>query len=82
MINEDDKRLTETLAAMRNDEVTTVVRSDALIKKVGLLLLDKHGTKQSNYVSQKMRELARLLQVLTKGKESTKTLEEYIKPQR
>ena len=57
-IGEDDNRLSMTLASMRNDEVTAVVKRDDVIKKVGLLLLGSHGTKQSHHVSQKMRACA------------------------
>jgi hypothetical protein len=37
--------LCEIIASMRNDEITIVARNDELIKKVGEMLVMKHGKK-------------------------------------
>jgi len=51
------------LLKMATDEVTILVRNDPLIIQFGERLYQKHGQKEHIYVfvSQKMREVARLL---------------------
>ena len=49
---------------MRNDAVTLVVKNDTLILTYGSFVLDKKGAKDKNYISEKMRNLARLVMQL------------------
>lgn len=73
--------LSKLFAAMKSDEVTLVARNDWLIKELGVLLIEKHGDKQNHFVSQKMRELARLLlQLRTTSASLDAQLSDFIKP--
>ncbi|XP_068746319.1 uncharacterized protein [Montipora capricornis] len=73
--------LSNLFAAMKSDEVTLVARNDWLIKELGVLLIEKHGDKQNHFVSQKMRELARLLlQLRTTSASLDAQLSDFIKP--
>ena len=56
--------LTKIVASMRSDDITIVARNDPLIMAVGTVLTDKHGLNGSGTISQKMRELSRLLSKL------------------
>lgn len=49
------------LPRMKSDNISLVARRDELILMYGAALLNKHGKNKANLVSQKMRELARLL---------------------
>ena len=49
---------------MKNDSISSVARHDQLILQFGGAILEKVGTTNANYVSQRMRQLARLLLVL------------------
>ncbi|XP_067032827.1 uncharacterized protein [Acropora muricata] len=73
--------LSKLFAAMKSDEVTLVARNNWLIKELGVLLIEKHGDKQNHFVSQKMRELARLLlQLRTTSASLDAQLSDFIKP--
>ena len=73
--------LPKLLAAMKSDEVTLVARNNWLIKELGVLLIEKPGDKQNHFVSQKMRELARLLlQLCTTSAGLEAQLFDFIKP--
>ena len=62
---EVDKELfSNVLAVMKNDSISSVARHDEIILKFGAAILEKVGKKNSNYVSQRMRQLARLLTIL------------------
>ena len=56
--------LSRTLASMKRDDITDIVKNDDLIIRFGTMLVDKLGSKNSQLISQKMRELARLVQQL------------------
>lgn len=62
--NDSSGILSKLLATMKSDEISAIARNDELIRAVGVMLLEKHGEKQNNLVSQKMRELARLVMQL------------------
>ena len=73
--------VSKLLATMKSDEISLVARNDWLIKEVGVLLLEKHGEKQNHYISQKMRELSRLLLELRQTQViPDATLSDFIKP--
>lgn len=79
--NDSSSILSKLLATMKIDEVSVIARNDELIRDVGVMLLEKHGEKQNNLVSQKMRELARLLMQLRETEfRPDAQLSEFIKP--
>ena len=47
---------------MKYDSISDIVKRDQLLKAFGLMLLEKNGLKNSQFVSQKMRELGRLVE--------------------
>ncbi|KXJ24145.1 hypothetical protein AC249_AIPGENE16669 [Exaiptasia diaphana] len=76
------RQLTEyVLSRMKDDDVSLLARKDPLIMKFGTCVLDKVGTSKSYYVSQRIRQLARLLKAL-KEKDESLVLEDYIDPTR
>ena len=54
------------ISVMRQDEVSFVAKRDDLIFKFGQARFEKDGTSKANYITQKMRSLARLLIELRK----------------
>ena len=73
--------VSKLLPTMKRDEISVIARNDELIRDVGVMLLEKHGEKQNNLVSQKMRELARLvMQLRETGFRPDAQLSEFIKP--
>ena len=62
---------------MKNDEISAIARKDALIVNFCNAIFEKVGTKNINYVSQRMCQLARLLQTLRKENEAT-TFDDFI----
>ena len=65
------------LSSMKNDEIAAIARKDALIINFGAAIFEKVGTKDINYVSQRMRQLARLLQTLREKNEAA-NFEDFI----
>ena len=64
---------------MKKDPIAAVASQNALILKFGAVILEKVGPKNANYVSQRTRQLARLLAVLRKrGQKNEAVLEEFI----
>lgn len=47
---------------MKYDSISDIVKRDQLIKAFGLMLLEKNGLKNSQFVFQKMRELRHLVE--------------------
>ena len=45
----------------RSDDINTIVRNDALLLSFGELLYDCHGEDRYNYITQRLREMGRLL---------------------
>ena len=79
--NDSSSILSKLLATMKIDDVSVIARNDKLIRDVGVMLLEKHGEKQNNLVSQKMRELAWLLMQLRETEfRPGAQLSEFIKP--
>ena len=75
--------LSKIFATMRSDNVSIVARNDWLIKQIGVLLVEKYGEKQNSLVSQKMRELGRLLLELRKTDSNPASpLSDFINPER
>ncbi|KAK2565527.1 hypothetical protein P5673_010614 [Acropora cervicornis] len=67
------------ISSMRNDTISSVARQDQLITNFGAAILEKVGIKNANFVSQRMRQLARLLQTLrVQSKRTDACLEEFI----
>ena len=61
---EVDKELfLNVLAVMKNDSISSLARHE-IILKFGAAILEKVGKKNSNYVSQRMCQIARLLTIL------------------
>ena len=76
-------RLSKMLATMKSDEVSIAARNDWLIKEIGVVLVEKYGEKQNSLISQKMRELSRLLLQLRETDASpNSSLSDFIKPGR
>lgn len=73
---------TKILNNMLNDKITAIVMGDPLILAFGERLLIKVGanTHQYNYVKQKLRELARLLQSLKSSNSVITSLQDCIDP--
>lgn len=62
-----------------NDEISHIARKDNLIVKFGEVNFEKVGQKNANYVSQRMRQLARLLKTLRgKSQNEGSRLQDYI----
>ena len=54
------------ISSMRVDEISMTAKTDELILTFGKSLFEKSGSGKANYISQKMRSLARLLMELRK----------------
>ena len=64
---------------MRNDSISSVACRDQLITKIEAAILEKVAIKNANYISQRMRQLALLLQMLRlQNKRNGATIEEFI----
>ncbi|XP_062581100.1 uncharacterized protein LOC134242919, partial [Saccostrea cucullata] len=72
------------LNRMSADEVSIAARNDTIIVKIGEKLYQKHGhlTHLYTHVSQKMRELGRLLISLREIDEDINSLDDAIQPQK
>lgn len=81
--SDNNSILSQVFSTMRSDEVSLIAKNDWLIKEVGLFLVEKHGEKQQHLISQKMRELARLLTELRAADFSPNAqLSDFIKPEK
>ena len=75
----DTQLYKNVISSMRNDSISYVAHRDQLITNFRAAILEKVGIKNANYVSQRMRQLARLLQTLRlQNKRNDATLEEFI----
>jgi hypothetical protein len=70
------------LGKMKDDDVKLKIEGDSLIKEFGDRLLEKHGSDPQNYyyISQKLRELGRLLLAMKVVDSSIVTLEDCMLP--
>jgi hypothetical protein len=68
---------------MNRGAIADIVRKDDLIKMLGAFLLEKEGERDRQLVSQKMRELGRLLQqlIVVENNEAVQ-LSDFIKPEK
>lgn len=82
MVSQSDGRIQNVLAAMKQDDITNTVRGDEAILTFGLSLYEKVGEEKITYVSQRMREVARLLQELRNVDKTGTKLEDFIKPEK
>lgn len=55
------------LDKFRNDEITSILKTDDVIIGVGVLLYEKHGNSQNDLIRQTMRQLSRLVTSLRKN---------------
>jgi len=77
--DEDKELYSSVLSAMKNDNISFVAKHDKVILQFGAAILEKVGRKNANYVSQRMRQLARLLMVLrARSHEEEAALQNYI----
>ena len=75
----DQQLYKNVISSMKNDDIASVARRDQLITDFGAAVFENVGIKNANYVSQRMRQLARLLQTLRiKAKNKNATLQDYI----
>ena len=67
------------LSGIKSDNISTVARHEHVILQFAVAILEKVGKKNANYVSQRMRQLARLLIVLwVRSHEKEATLQSFI----
>lgn len=71
------------LSTMVHDQISLVVKNDSLITAFGRSLLDKVGRQRSQYISQRLRQLGRLLITLRslKGEIEGPSLADFLKPE-
>ena len=68
---------------MKRGAIADIVKSDDLIKMLGAFLLEKEGESDRQLVSQKMRELGRLLQqLMVVENNEVVQLSDFIKPEK
>ncbi|XP_056007620.1 uncharacterized protein LOC125653612 [Ostrea edulis] len=74
----------KVLSRMSADEISIAARNDPIIVRVGEKLYQKHGhlTHLYTYVSQKMRELGRLLILLRETDKDINSLDDAIHPKK
>ena len=75
--------LQKVTEALKNDSISRIVKSDSTILAYGEKLCTKHGhdKDQHNYIRQKLREVARLVQELRKeSRDENKQLEDFVDP--
>ena len=72
--------IAHVLAIMQQDSVTEAAEGDEVILTLGATLLEKGGSVEATYVSQRMREVARLLLELRKLDNNEENLTYFIKP--
>ncbi len=68
------------LKIMQQDNITEIVRTDEVILTFGESILESVGLDKTTYVSQRMREVARLLSELRRREKSKEPLSSFIKP--
>jgi len=77
--NDIDETLRQSVInRMRCDRLTSIVKTDQLILKLGLTLLNKLGAKRALDISARMRELARVLDNLPVDHRHNRTLDACI----
>jgi hypothetical protein len=68
---------------MNRGAIADIVKNDDLIKMLGAFLLEKEGERDRQLVSQKIRELGRLLQqLMVVGNNEVVQLSDFIKPEK
>ncbi|CAL4201707.1 unnamed protein product, partial [Meganyctiphanes norvegica] len=68
------------ICTMQQDDVTETVRDDQLLQLFGTILLEKNGLDHKNYISQRIRQLARLLLKVNKDNNLSLSLLELLDP--
>ena len=79
----EDEQLNRIISVMKHDPITKIVQKDPLIKAFGSFMIEKSGLKDGQFISQKMRELGRLVEGLMSVEENKNVqLSEFIKPEK
>ena len=79
MAEVDKELFLSVLPPLNNDNISSVARHNQVILQFGTAILDKVGKKNANYVSQRKRQLARLLIILqARRHEKEAMLESFI----
>lgn len=79
----DNPVLNKILCSMNRGAIADIVKNDDLIKMLGAFLLEKEGERDRQLVSQKMRELGRLLQqLMVVENNEVVQLSDFIKPEK
>jgi len=77
-----DPALAAVLASMASDQVSLVAKNDCIILTFGSIVAQNCTTVQYNYVSQRTRQLARLLMELRDQAQAPNAdLSSFIKPE-
>ena len=80
MAHVDKELYLNVISAMKNDSISFVARHDKIILQFGAAILENDGRKKANYVSQRMRQLARLLLKLhTRSHEKEAVFHQHLK---
>lgn len=81
-VNDDHKKLqTEVFNSMKCDEVTLVAQKDNLICLFGSRLLKNHRERHlKNYISQRLRQLAKFLLILRSLEPDVQDLQDFFVP--
>ena len=78
-----DETLNKINSLMKNDCISKIVQKDPLIKAFGSMMIEKNGPKDGQLISQKMRELGRLVEGLMSVEKSKNVqLSDFIKPEK
>ncbi|CAH1109549.1 unnamed protein product [Psylliodes chrysocephalus] len=70
------------ISNFRSDELGDFCRNDILILKFGAMQFEKYGNTQSEFIRQTMRQLARLTLALNKLEKKSKTLSDFLIPEK
>ncbi|XP_067022133.1 uncharacterized protein [Acropora muricata] len=71
----------DVVASMKSDHISVVARNDAVISALGTMIVEKVGSTRCHDISQKMRNLARLLISLREAvKDENAQLSQFLRP--
>ncbi|KAL5021120.1 hypothetical protein ScPMuIL_000275 [Solemya velum] len=66
---------------IRKDDVYNAIENDSLIVSFGQVLINQLGSRRTNHISQRMRQLGRLKMKLNEIKKQDQDIQHYISPQ-
>nr|CAH7745321.1 unnamed protein product [Callosobruchus chinensis] len=61
LFSEHNQFVENILNNFKNDHVSNVCKNDGLIRMLGMIIFEKHGNSQHEYIRQTMRQMGRLL---------------------